>query len=60
MEQVVYDLYLEMREDDMAKDEAKPLTPYERFLAATKAIVSVPKKDVEKDIRALRKKRKRR
>jgi hypothetical protein len=44
----------------MAKDETKPLTPYERFVAATKAIVSVPKKDVEKDIRALRKKRKRR
>lgn len=47
-------------DDDMAKDEVKPQTPYERFVAATKAIVSVPKKDVEKDIRALRKKRKRR
>lgn len=42
----------------MAKDEVKPLTPYERFVAATKAIVSVPKKDVEEEMRALRKKRK--
>jgi hypothetical protein len=49
-----------MRGEYMRKDEAKPLTPYERFVAATKAIVSVTKKDVEKDIRALRKKRKRR
>jgi len=44
----------------MAKDETKPPTPYERFVAATKAIVSVPKKDVDKEIRELRKKRKRR
>jgi hypothetical protein len=44
----------------MAKDEAKPQTPYERFVAATKAILSVRKKDVEKDIRELRKKRKQR
>ena len=43
----------------MTKDEAKPLTPYERFMAATKAIVSVLKKDLEKDMRAFRKKRKR-
>lgn len=42
----------------MAKDEAKPATPYERFVAATKTIASVPKKDVEKAIRAIRRKRK--
>jgi hypothetical protein len=36
---------------------SKPLTPYERFVAATKAIVSVPKKEVDKAIRARHKKR---
>lgn len=40
--------------------DARPPTPYERFVAATRAILSVPKKDVEKDIRRLRNKRRRR
>lgn len=43
----------------MAKDEPRPPTPYERFVAATKAIVSVPKKDVEADIKELRRRRRR-
>ena len=33
---------------------ARPPTPYERFVEATRAILSVPKKDVEKDMRRLR------
>ena len=39
---------------------ARDPMPYERFLEAMKAILSVPKKDVEKDMRALRGKRMRR
>ena len=39
--------------------DARPPTAYERFVAATRAILSVPKKDVEKDIRRLRSKRQR-
>jgi len=39
---------------------ARPPTAYERFVAATKAILSVSKKDVEKDMRTLRQKRLRR
>jgi hypothetical protein len=38
---------------------AKPPTRFERFVEATKAILSVPKKDVEKDMRKLRQKRNR-
>jgi hypothetical protein len=38
---------------------ARDPMPYERFLEAMKAILSVPKKDVEKDMRALRSKRRR-
>jgi hypothetical protein len=34
--------------DAMANDEPRPPTPYERFVEATRAILSVPKKDVEK------------
>lgn len=45
----------------MSKAEVpRPPTPYERFVEATKAILSVPKKDVEKDMRKLRQQRKRR
>jgi hypothetical protein len=39
--------------------DARPPTAYERFVAATRAILSVPKKDVEKDILRLRRSRKR-
>ena len=39
-------------------ESARPPTPYERFVAATKAILSVSKKDVDADIRKLRRKRK--
>lgn len=39
---------------------ARDPMPYERFLEAMKAILSVAKKDVEKDMRALRSKRMRR
>jgi hypothetical protein len=39
--------------------DARPPTAYERFVAATRAILSVPKKEVEKDMRALRRKRQR-
>jgi len=39
---------------------AKPPTPFERFVEATKAILSVAKKDVEKEMRKLRSKRKQR
>ena len=39
----------------MSKPE--PATPYERFVEATRTILSVSKKDVEKDMLALRKKR---
>jgi hypothetical protein len=38
---------------------AKPPTPFERFVEATKAILSVPKKDVKKDMRKFRQKRNR-
>jgi len=38
---------------------ARDPMPYERFLEAMKAILSVPKKDVEKDMRKLRQKRQR-
>jgi len=41
-------------------ESARPPTPYERFVAATKAILSVPKKEVDKAMRELRSKRKRR
>lgn len=42
----------------MSKPEsARPQTPYERFVEATRAIVSVSKKDVEKDMATLRKRR---
>ena len=36
---------------------AEKQTPYERFVAATKAIVSVPKKDVEKAMRQWKRRR---
>ena len=38
---------------------AKEPTPYERFVEATKAILSVPKKEVDKAIRQIRSRRKR-
>lgn len=38
-------------------DEPRPPTPYERFVEATKRILSVPKKDVEKAMLRLRRKR---
>jgi hypothetical protein len=41
-------------------ESARPPTPYERFVAATKAILSVSKKDVDKAIRKQRSARKRR
>ena len=43
-------------------ESARPPTPYERFVAATKAILSVSKKEVDADMgkqRSLRKRRKR-
>jgi hypothetical protein len=39
---------------------AQPPTPYERFVEATKAILSVPKKEVDKEMQKLRSKRRRR
>jgi len=45
----------------MSERSPKPApTPFERFVEATKAILSVPKKDVEKDMDRLRKQRERR
>jgi hypothetical protein len=42
----------------MSKPEpVRPPTPYERFVEATKLIVSVPKKEVDKAMRRLRNKR---
>jgi hypothetical protein len=41
-------------------ESARPPTPYERFVAATKAILSVSKKEVDAEMRKLRSKRKRR
>jgi hypothetical protein len=41
-------------------ESARPPTPYERFVAATKAILSVSKKDVDEDMRKQRSERKRR
>lgn len=38
----------------------RPPTPYERFVDAMKVVISVPKKDVDQAIRALRRKRERR
>lgn len=40
------------------RPDTNNLTPYERFVAATKAIVSVPKKDVEQAMQTLRRRRK--
>jgi hypothetical protein len=40
----------------MSKD-ARPPTPYERFVAATKAILSVSKKDVDAEMRKQRSRR---
>jgi len=37
--------------------DTRPPTPYERFVAATKAIVSVPKRDVENAMRKLKARR---
>ena len=53
-------LYASVREgDDVAKAETRAPTPYERFVAATKAIVSVSKTDNDKDMQARKKRRKR-
>jgi hypothetical protein len=41
-------------------ESARPPTPFERFVAATKAILSVSKKEVDADIQKLRSKRMRR
>jgi hypothetical protein len=44
----------------MSKAEsARPPTPYERFVEATRVILSVSKKEVDKEIRKLRSKRRR-
>jgi hypothetical protein len=37
--------------------EAREPTPYERFVEATKRVLSVPKKDVDKAMRAWRRRR---
>jgi hypothetical protein len=38
-------------------DDPRPPTPYERFVAAARAILAAPKKDVEKEMLRLRRKR---
>ncbi|HEV8308807.1 MAG TPA: hypothetical protein VGW35_14190 [Methylomirabilota bacterium] len=46
----------------MSEHAAKPPpepTPYERFVEATKRVLSVPKKDVEKAMRQWRRRRQR-
>jgi hypothetical protein len=50
--------YLDEGDDGMS-ESARPPTPYERFVAATKAILSVPKKDVDAEIEKRRKERRR-
>jgi hypothetical protein len=40
--------------------EVRELTPYERFVEATKRVLAVPKKDVDKAMRAWRRRRNKR
>ena len=42
-----------------AGDPARAPTPYGRFVAATRAVLSVPKKEVDKLMRAARERRRR-
>jgi len=40
-----------------SSEGARPPTPYERFVAATRAILSVTKKDVDAEMQKLRRRR---